>query len=163
MSLDNGKFRTIINNLRADHIENILLKEITLLVSREFGARRLRPVVMYGFFPDYSPSVAFRDAVEEATDNGRLDDADELRLGETDLIVRAQRNSDYSTLWFAVEASVVLNHEDITLARHSALALTRVYEQDAEALVYGYEISPENRRLAERLNVSVFLEPEGPQ
>ena len=152
--------RTTVNGLRGDSLEERLTNRIPPLVSRAFGVRRPYPIWKHGFLPTDDRILEFRQKLESATDEGKLSDADELRLTVTDLIVRTQRKTDRSTLWFVIEASGVIDHEDITRARHSALALVRVYEQDVIGLVYGYEISQQDRRLAEHLNVSVFLDPD---
>ena len=76
------------------------------------------------------------------------------------MIVRSQRKSDGSTLWFAVEASGVIGEEDIVRAKQSSDVLKKIYNQDAMPLVYGYQISDADRDLADELQVPVFLDPD---
>ena len=103
----------------------------------------------------------FHDKVERALEEGVIDDEDDTRLRVTDLIIRSQRKSDRSTLWFAVEASGIINDDDITRSRHSADIVNRIYGQDALPIVYGYRIREGQMRLAEELGVQVYIDPEG--
>ena len=107
-------------------------------------------------------SEQFIRAVEEATDNGTITDDEELRLLTTDMVVRSLRESDGSRLWIAVEASGVIDQDDIERARQSALALRKIYGEDAIPAVYGYRISDRQREQAaatpELQQVHIFLE-----
>ena len=99
--------------------------------------------------------------LEQAAEDGVISDDDETRLRVTDLVLRSQRKADRSTLWFAVESSGIINYEDITRANRSANAIAKIYEQDAVPIVYGYQIQDEQKELANQLEVTVFLDPEG--
>ena len=148
------------NALRGDVLEWRLTNKIPPLVSRHFDVRRIYPVWSDGFLPENSRIQGFQTTVEEATDNGQISDDDETRLRVTDLIIRSQRKSDGSTLWFAVEASGVIGEEDIVRAKQSSDVLKKIYNQDAMPLVSGYQISDADRGLADELQVPVFLDPD---
>jgi hypothetical protein len=83
--------------------------------------------------------------LEQASDDGVISDDDETRIRVTDLLLRSQRKADRSTLWFVVEASGVINYEDITRANRTANAIAKIYEQDAVPIVYGYQIQDEQK------------------
>ncbi|MYE54852.1 MAG: hypothetical protein F4X34_06625 [Chloroflexi bacterium] len=155
-----GRVEETTNALRGDVLEVRLTNKIPPLVSRQFDVRRIYPVWSDGFLPENSRIQGFQSTVEEATDNGQITDDDETRLRVTDLIVRSQRKSDGSTLWFAVEASGVIGEEDIVRAKQSSDVLKKIYNQDAMPLVYGYQISDADRDLADELQVPVFLDPD---
>ena len=155
-----GRVEETTNALRGDVLEVRLTNKIPPLVSRHFDVRRIYPVWSDGFLPENSRIQGFQATVEEATDNGQITDDDETRLRVTDLIVRSQRKSDGSTLWFAVEASGVIGEEDIVRAKQSSDVLKKIYNQDAIPLVYGYQISDADRDLANELQVPVFLDPD---
>ena len=149
-----------VDSLRGYALESKLPTRIPPIVSREFDARRVYPI--------WTPSIAyskrmreFESKLERAAEDGAITDEDETRVRVTDLILRSQRKADNSTLWFVVEASGVVNYDDITRARRSANVVAKVYEQDAVPVVYGYTIDDEQRELADELGVSVFLDPEG--
>ena len=107
--------------------------------------RRVYPIWTDGLLPINPRIEEFERAIEEASDNLAITDDDETRLRVTDLLVRAQRKSDRSTLWFAVEASGSIDDGDITRARHSADVLRKIFGQDAMPLVYGYHVSGRSR------------------
>ena len=149
-----------MSNLRGDVLESRLTSRIPPLIAREFDVCRVYPIWSGGLIPVNPRMERFEKALEEAADEGKITDDDEARLRVTDLIVRSQRRSDRSTLWFAVEASGVINANDITRARHSADVLKGIHDQDAIPVVYGYQISDRYRELANDLQVPVFLDTE---
>ena len=151
---------TTVDKLRGDGLEGMLTGLIPPLLSREFDVRRVYSMWASRTLAANERRDEFEKILEEASDSGRVTDDEETRLQVTDLIVRSQRKSDRSTLWFAVEASGVISDEDVTRVRRSANALNRIYDQDAIPLVYGYEISDENRALASKHEVHVFLNPD---
>ena len=151
---------TTVDKLRGDGLEDRLTGLIPPLVSREFDVRRVYSMLASRTLAANERRDEFEKTLEEAADSGRITDDEETRLQVTDLIVRSQRKSDRSTLWFAVEASGVISDEDVTRVRRSANALNRIYGQDAIPLVYGYEISDENKALASEHEVHVFLNPD---
>ncbi len=146
-----------LDRLRGDSLEGKLSRVIPPLLARVFAVRRVFTVWSTRGHAQSYRSEPFEQRVEAALDAGEISDADEVRLIVTDLVVRSQRTSDLSTLWFAVEASGVINADDIERSRHSADALQKIFGQDAYAIVYGYRIRDEDRRLASELGVRVFL------
>ena len=146
--------------LRGDVLESKLTGRILPLIAREFDVRRVYPICSGGLPPMNPRMEEFERTLEEAADDGKITDDDETRLRVTDLIVRSQRRSDRSTLWFAIEASGVIDDYDITRAKHSADVLREIHAQDAIPLVYGYQISDRYRDLANALQVSVFLDSD---
>ncbi len=137
-----------------------LCKRLIPYVSGEFDLRRVYPIWTPGITPPNPRSQAFEDEIEQAAEEGTITDDDETRLRVTDLVMRSQRKADRSTLWFTVEASGVINYEDITRAKRSANAIAKIYEQDAVPLVYGYQIHDEQKELANQLDVTVFLDTD---
>ena len=146
--------------LRGDVLDSKLTNKIPPLIAREFDVRRVYPIWTDGLLPINPRIEEFERAIEEASDNLAITDDDETRLRVTDLLVRAQRKSDRSTLWFAVEASGSIDDGDITRARHSADVLRTIFGQDAMPLVYGYQVSGRSRELANELQVPVFLDAD---
>lgn len=146
--------------LRGDVLGSKLTSKIPPLIAQQFDVRRVYPIWSDGILPVNPRIEEFERALEDATDEGKITDDDETRLRVTDLIVRSQRKSDRSTLWFAIEASGAINANDITRAKHSADVLKEIHGQDAMPLVYGYQISDRYRELADSLQVPVFLDTE---
>ncbi len=137
-----------------------LCKRLIPYVRREFDARRIYPVWRPDAIVRNGRMEEFESRLEQASDSGVISDDDETRLRVTDLILRSQRKADRSTLWFVVEASGVINYEDITRANRSANAIAKIYEQDAVPIVYGYQIQDEQKELANQLEVTVFLDTD---
>ncbi len=146
-----------VDRLRGDSLEGKLTGVVPPLLARTFAVRRVFITWSARGYAQSYRIQPFEQQVEAAVDAGEISDADEVRLRATDLVVRSQRTSDRTILWFAVEASGVINSDDIERARHSANALQKAFSQDAAAIVYGYRIRDEDRRLASDLDVRVFL------
>jgi len=149
-----------IDSLRGHALESKLTRKLMPLVSREFDVRRIYPIWTPDVTAIYGNIREFLDKIEDAAEGGAISDDEEIRLKVTDLILRSQRKTDRSTLWFAVEASGVINDDDLTRAKRSADLIQKIYGQDTIPLVYGYHIHDEQRKLAEDLKVSVFLDPD---
>ncbi|MYE54880.1 MAG: hypothetical protein F4X34_06775 [Chloroflexi bacterium] len=157
---DVGLLRGRVDSLRGYALEQRLATQLPPLASREFDVRRVYSIWAPGIQPQNDRIQEFQDRLEQAVEEGVITDDDETRLRVTDLIMRSQRKTDRSTLWFAVEASGIINYEDITRARRSANALAKIYGQDAVPIVYGYHIQDEQKELARQLEVTVFLDPD---
>ena len=54
----------------------------------------------------------------------------------------------------------MIRDEDVTRVVRSVNAIKKVYAQDAIPIVYGYEISDENKALASEHDVRVYLNPD---
>ena len=161
-----GRMRRVENQvyaLRGDALETKMPTRLCDMLSDELDLRRLQIFWMARQqTPPMSRSEQFVQTLENATDNGTISDTQEGRITRTDLIVRSVRESDGSRLWIAVEASGVIDQDDIERARQSALALQKIYGENAIPAVYGYRISDQQREQAvatpELQQVHIFLE-----
>ncbi len=149
-----------VASLRGDALEAKLATKMIPLVSREFNVRRVYPIWAPGIIAPAGRTMEFEKRMENAVDDGIITDEDETRLRVTDFIMHSQRKEDRSILWFAVEASGVINNTDITRARQSAQVINKIYGEDAIPLVYGYRIYNEQKELASHEGVRVFLDPD---
>ena len=152
-----------VNALRGDALETKMPTRLCDMMSDSLDIRRLQIFWMARHqTPPMSRSEQFVQTLENATDNGTISDVQEGRLTRTDLIVRSLRESDGSRLWVAAEASGVIDQDDIERARQSALALSKIYGEDAIPAVYGYRISDQQRQQAAAApglqEVHIFLE-----
>ena len=149
-----------VDSLRGTDLERRLSTKLIPLVSREFNVRRIYPIWAPGVIAVLGNTKEFHDKMEQAVEDGVIDDDDEVRLRVTDFVIRSQRKTDRSTLWFTVEASGVINDDDITRSKQSASVIEKIYGQDAMALVYGYGIHEDQVKLADELDVLVYLDPD---
>ena len=150
-----------VDSIRGTSLEQRLSTKLVPLVGREFNVRRVYPIWSPGVIDVSGNTREFLDRVEQALEDGIVDDDEEARLRVTDLVMRSQRKADRSTLWFTVEASGVINDDDITRSQQSANAIRKIYGEDAVPIVYGYGIHEDQVRLAEELGVEVYRDPEG--
>ena len=150
-----------VDSIRGTSLEQRLSTKLVPLLGREFNVRRVYPIWSPGVIDVSGNTREFLDRVEQALEDGIVDDDEEARLRVTDLVMRSQRKADRSTLWFTVEASGVINDDDITRSQQSANAIRKIYGEDAVPIVYGYGIQEDQVRLAEELGVEVYRDPEG--
>lgn len=155
------RMEIVVDSLRGTALEQRLSTRLLPLVGREFDVRRVFPIWSPGVIDVSGITREFHDKVERALEEGVIDDDDDTRLRVTDLVIRSQRKTDRSTLWFTVEASGVINNDDITRSQQSANAIKKIYGQDAIPVVYGYRIHEDQVRLAQELSVQVYIDPEG--
>ena len=149
-----------VDSIRGTSLEQRLSTKLLPLVGREFNVRRVFAIWSPGVIDVSGSTKEFHDRVQKALEDGIIDDDDETRLRVTDLIIRSQRKTDRSTLWFTVEASGVINSDDVTRSKQSANAVRKIYGQDSIPIVYGYGIHEDQMRLAEELGVQVYLDPD---
>ena len=148
-----------LDRLRGDILETKLPKKLLPLVGSEFNVRRPRPVCPGRFAGMSGANLQFEDDLDAAADACKITEDEYVRLLATDLIIRALRNSDGATIWFAVEASAIIKTADIDHVRQSANAITKMYEQDAIPLVCGYRIPNPQRQQAREQRVHVIHNP----
>ena len=107
--------------------------------------------------PTTTMSSELADAIADAADAGVIEDWQLDRIALTDIIIRAQRRSDRSPVWIAVEASSSIHLSDIERTRQSADSLAAAFHQDAIAVVAGYRIDLDENRQADDAGVEVLI------
>ena len=150
---DVAEIRIDVAALKGDSLEVRMHKWIRPFLSQKLGLRR--PYVAQGAVTGTDRKL--QDAVYEAVDANRITVKQEARIFATDLILRAQRGSDRTSVWVAVEASNTLDQRDVERARESADALQAIFGEQSTAAVMGHAIPAEPRRLADASGVEVFL------
>ncbi|MDE2907069.1 MAG: hypothetical protein OXQ28_13425 [Acidobacteriota bacterium] len=150
---DVAEIRIDVAALKGDSLEVRMHKWIRPFLSQKLGLRR--PDIVQGAAADTDRGL--QEAVYKAVDANRITARQEARVFATDLILRAQRGSDRTIVWVAVEASNTLDERDVERARESAEALQAIFEDQSTAAVMGHAIPAEPRRLADAGGVEVFL------
>ncbi len=154
-SLEEGQreLQDTVGSLVGDNLEFKLSRRIIPLLSQKIRLRRAE--VMSSAMLGVSRELS--DAVEDATESGILEEWQQNRISLTDIIIRAQRQSDRSAVWVAVEASSAIHLRDIERARQSSDALAAVFRQDAIAMVAGNRIDAEESGQADAAGVEALI------
>ena len=160
-----GRLETMVDSIRGHTLEIKMPRRLIGMLNAALDTRRMRIHWRAGHdFPVRRLGDEYIQAVEDAADDGIISADEETRLMQTDMVVRARKNSDGSALWVAVESSGVINLDDIERARQSAAALGRVFGEDAAPAVYGYRIAEQQREQAaaaeEGQKVLIFIDRE---
>ena len=153
LKADVAQLKTDVAVLKEDVLEMKLHRRIRPLLSQRLNLRKAR--MMQSPVQDTSPELF--EPVDDAFDKGLITDPQEIRISETDLILRAQRKDDRVVVWVAVEVSNDIGQRDIERARQAADALSVVFPQDALAVVAGYRIHPQDQARADTTDVHALL------
>lgn len=153
LKADVTQLKVDVAMLKGDSLEVKLHRRIRPLLSQRLDLRRDQ--MMQSPVQDTSPELF--EPVEDAFDKGIITDAQETRIDETDLILRAQRKDDRSLVWVAVEVSNDIGQRDIDRGRQSADAMSLVFQRDALAVAASYRTHPQDRMRANTIGVYILL------
>ncbi len=154
LKADVSKLKTDVAELKGDFLEFKLPQRIRAFLSQKLELRGTR-IMQSTLGLELGNELS--EAVEQAADSGVITGAEETRVLETDLILRARRKLDKATVWVAVEASHTVDGYDVDRARESADILRRLFSTDSVAVAMGYGDRAGDRSRAEETGVEVFV------
>ena len=158
LKADVAELKIDVAYLKGSDLENRLHRRIRALVSQALDLRRPRIVQS----PVQETTANFADDVEDALDSGQITSSQDARIEATDFIIRAQRRTDRTPVWVAVEASNRVHAGDIERVRATANALDAIFGAKAMAVVAGYGIDPIDAKRADAADVR-YLEVSPPR
>ena len=156
LKVDVAQLKTDVAALKGSDLEMKVHRRIQPLLSQHLQLRRARIIQS----AVHQAPDDFSEAVATAADQGRITLDQEQRIIATDIIVRAQRQSDRAPVWVAVEVANRLDADDLTRSRASAETLAAVFGEHAVALAAGYRIDAADRERADAAGVRYLELPE---
>ena len=156
LKVDVAQLKTDVAALKGSDLEMKVHRRIQPLLSQHLQLRRARIIQS----AVHQAPDDFSEAVATAADQGRITLDQEQRIIATDIIVRAQRQSDRAPVWVAVEVANRLDADDLTRSRASAETLAAVFGEHAVALAAGYRIDAADRERADAAGVRYLEVPE---
>lgn len=164
---DLGTTSRRLDSLRGYALEDVMASRLRQRLGREFELKRVRVIWQARrLVQPLRRSEGFHDSLDTAEHDGRISDSEYTRIEDTDMVVTAVRNSDDSRVYIPVEASGIINDNDIVRARQSAGILRKMYNEDAIPAVYGFTIEAPQIDLAsanpeeDKEEVHIFLEAD---
>ena len=103
-----------------------------------------------------SDTMPFYEIIDVAANQGIITARERTEVASTDLILRAQRDSDQSTVYVALEASVTAGDSDITRAAERSEILGRATGETSIAAVACGNQDGDRQRLARERNVTLI-------
>ena len=153
MSERQRRMQDDIGVIKGRMIEFNLEKRIVPLLSELLNLRN--GIIVRGG-PHNRAMSEFDEAIYDAYKKGVIDQRERTRINRTDTVVRATNGETGETVYSVVEASWVIDDNDVIRARRSAEVVAKIYPgAKAEAVVYGATINDRGRDAAERLGVIV--------
>ena len=156
LKADVAMLKTDVGSLKGSDLEMKVHRRILPLLSQRLQLRRAR--IMQSAV-NQAPDD-FSEAVATAADQGHITVDQERRIIATDIIVRAQRQSDHAPIWIAVEVANRLDVDDLTRSRTSADTLAAVFGKSTVAMVVGHRIDAADRERADAAGVRYLEIPE---
>ena len=154
LKTDVAELKTDVADLKGDCLEFKLPQRSRAFLSQKLALRGAR-IMQSPLGLELGNELS--EAVEQAADDEMITAAEETRILATDLILRARRKRDRSTVWVAVEASHTIDGYDIDRVRESADILRRLFGTDSVAVTVGYGVRASEQRRAGDLGVEVFV------
>ena len=142
-----------LGDIKGLKVEFRLERRIVSILSRLLNQRN--GIIVRG--GHHNSAVAeFEEAIYDARQNGVIDEREHVRINNTDVVVRATNRETRDTVYSVVEASWVIDDNDVIRARRSAEVVAKIYpDAKAVAVVYGMSINDRGRDAAEKFGVIV--------
>ncbi len=156
LKTDVAALKTDVGALKGSDLEMKVHRRIRPLLSQSLQVRRTRIIQS----AVHQAPDDFSEAIATAADEGRISSDQEQRITATDIIVRAQRQSDRAPVWIAVDAANRLDVDDLTRSRTSADTLAAVFGEDGVAVVVGHRIDAVDQERADAAGVGYLEVPE---
>ena len=144
-----------LGHLTGAELEREIVRILPSRLNQMYDLYRTR--VVRGRGVQSGQADAFLDEVEDAKLASTITEDQRLRIEETDMIVRARRQSSRETIYLSVEASATIRDRDITRANDTAIALRAAFEAESAAVAAGYAIRSEDRQRAEDMGVELII------
>ena len=152
---DQNRMSGRLGNLEGAELERKIFRILPGYLYPRYGLHR--PRILLHPITETRHTEEFTDKIADANEDGIITDSQYNRLMNTDMILRARQREDGETVYCAVEASSVIDNNDVTRAAESSQALHAVYGSRTIPVVAGYRITDEAMEMADSLDVGVTI------
>ena len=152
---DQNRMSGRMGNLEGAELERKIFRILPGRLYPRYGLHR--PRILLHPITETRHTEEFTDTIADANEDGTITDSQYNRLINTDMILRARQRESGETVYCAVEASSVIDNNDVTRAAESSQALHAVYGSRTIPVVAGYRITDEATEMADSLEVSVTI------
>ena len=144
-----------LGNIEGADLERKMFRILPGRLYPMYGLRRPR-ILMHPITASQH-TEDFTDKIADANEDGVITDTQYNRLMDTDMILRASQRESGETVYCAIEASSVIDNNDVTRAVESSQALHAVYGDRTIPVVMGYSITDDAMKMADGLEVGIAI------
>ena len=152
---DQNRMSGRLGNLEGAELERKIFRILPGRLYPRYGLHR--PRILLHPIMETRHTEEFTDKIADANEDGTITDGQYNRPINTDMILRARQRESEETVYCAVEASSVIDNNDVTRAAESSQALHAVYGSRTIPVVAGYRITDEAMEMADSLEVGVTI------
>ena len=144
-----------LGNLEGFELERRLHRIVLGYLFTMYRLRRPQILMSVSVFSPHAEN--FIDKLSEANFAGKITEQEYRRVTDTDLIMKARRREDSAIVYYAVEASSVIDSRDVSRAIDTAKTLQYIYGDEATPIFLGYEIADDAQRMANDYSAGVII------
>lgn len=144
-----------LGNLTGEFAERKVHANIHSVLAQHLQAPLRSRKILKNVYIDVDQSL--REAIQDAAEDGLIDDAARIGAFATDIIVGCGRRGERENIYLVGEISRTINNDDITRAYERARTISVATGSETVAAAIGGFVAPPQTRLAEELGVRVFI------
>lgn len=152
-----------LGNLTGKDLEREAITKFARIAHLEFGVvktQMLHVTTLHSYTIPDRLAEPYRARIDVAESNGLITYAEEVELGEADIVARGYSRQDATHVWFVAEISGTIAFDDIRRAHERADILSRALAETVIPVVYGIRVSDRLRVVAESRGVRIAMRPQ---
>lgn len=144
-----------LGNLTGEFAERKVHANIHSILAQHLQAPLRSRKILKSVYIDVDQSL--REAIQDAAEDGLIDDAARIGAFATDIIVGCGRRGERENIYLVGEISRTINNDDITRAYERARTIGVATGSETMAAAIGGFVAPPQTRLADELGVRVLI------
>ena len=144
-----------LGNLTGEFAERKVHANIHSILAQHLQAPLRSRKILKSVYIDVDQSL--REAIQDAAEDGLIDDAARIGAFATDIIIGCGRRGERENIYLVGEISRTINNDDITRAYERARTIGVATGSETMAAAIGGFVAPPQTRLADELGVHILI------